>query len=159
MNSYIATKQVASIRVLHLLVVAVQAASPSSSDTNIHMNMHVYIPLYTDIYRVYPPSIREVKSICGAHCCWCGAKIEIGRWCTRLQTRVSGVGSWGVQNGPSPVYEPDAPPRVTEVKTGGATLGPIVLSLLFLLAVERMLEPLLLPLDKDGPTEDLVCVV
>jgi hypothetical protein len=25
--------------------------------------------------------------------------------------------------------------------------------------VERMLEPLLLPLDKDGPTEDLVCVV
>jgi hypothetical protein len=26
----------------------------------------------------------------------------------------------GVQNGPSPVYEPDAPPRVTEAKTGGA---------------------------------------
>jgi hypothetical protein len=68
-------------------------------------------------------------------------------------------GAWGVQNGPSTVYEPDAPPRVTEAKTGGAALGPIVLSLLFLLAVERMLEPLLLPLDKDGPTEDLVCVV
>ena len=68
-------------------------------------------------------------------------------------------GAWGVQNGPSPVYEPDAPPRVTEAKTGGAARGPIVFSLLFLLAVERMLEPLLLPLDKDGPTEDLVCVV
>jgi hypothetical protein len=65
----------------------------------------------------------------------------------------------GVHNGPSPVYEPDAPPRGTEAKTGGAALGPIVFSLLFLLAVERMLEPLLLPLDKDGPTEDLVCVV
>ena len=61
-------------------------------------------------------------------------------------------GAWGVQNGPSPVYEPDAPPRVTEAKTGGAALGSIVFSLLFLLAaVERMLEPLLLPLDKDGP--------
>jgi hypothetical protein len=23
-------------------------------------------------------AFREVKSICGAHCCWCGAKIEIG---------------------------------------------------------------------------------
>jgi hypothetical protein len=68
-------------------------------------------------------------------------------------------GAWRVQNGPSPVYEPDAPPRVTEAKTGGAALGPIVFSLLFLFAVERMLEPLLLPLDKDGPTEDLVCVV
>jgi Zn ribbon nucleic-acid-binding protein len=22
--------------------------------------------------------LREVKSICGANCCWCGAKIEIG---------------------------------------------------------------------------------
>jgi hypothetical protein len=32
-------------------------------------------------------------------------------------------------------------------------------SLLFLLVVERMLKPLLLPLDEDGPTEDLVCVV
>jgi hypothetical protein len=51
-----------------------------------------------------------------------------------------------------PLYEPDAPPRVTEAKTGGAALGSIVFSLLFLLAaVERMLEPLLLPLDKDGP--------
>jgi hypothetical protein len=68
-------------------------------------------------------------------------------------------GAWGVQNGPSPVYEPDAPPRVTDVKTREAALGPIVFSLLCLLAVERMLEPLLLPLDKDGPTEDLVCVV
>jgi hypothetical protein len=48
---------------------------------------------------------------------------------------------------------------VTEAKAGGAALGPIVFSLLFLLAVERMLEPLLLPLDTDGPTEDLVCVV
>jgi hypothetical protein len=57
-------------------------------------------------------------------------------------------GAWGVQNGPSPVYEPDVPPRVTEAKTGGAALGPIVFSLLFLLAVERMLEPLLPPLDK-----------
>jgi hypothetical protein len=47
--------------------------------------------------------------------------------------------------------EPDAPPRVTEAKTGEAALGPIVFSLLFLLAVERMLEPLLLPLDKGGP--------
>ena len=63
-------------------------------------------------------------------------------------------GVWGVQND-----KPNAPPRVTDAKTGGAALGPIVLSLLFLLAVERMLEPLLLPLDKDGPTEDLVCVV
>jgi hypothetical protein len=52
-----------------------------------------------------------------------------------------------VQNGPSPVYESDAPPRVTEAKTGGVVLGPIVFSLLFLLAVERMLEPLLLPLE------------
>jgi hypothetical protein len=68
-------------------------------------------------------------------------------------------GAWGVQNGPSPVHEPDVPPRVTDVKTGGAALGPIVLSLLFLLAVERMLEPLLLPLDKNGSTEHLVCVV
>jgi hypothetical protein len=47
---------------------------------------------------------------------------------------------------------------VTDAKTGGAALGPIVLSLLFLLAVERMLEPLL-PLNREGPTEDLVCVV
>ena len=30
---------------------------------------------------------------------------------------------------------------------------------LSVLTVERMLEPQLLPLDKDGPTEDLVCVV
>jgi hypothetical protein len=69
------------------------------------------------------------------------------------------VWGWGVQNDLSAVYEPDAPPRVTEAKTGGAALGLIVLSLLFLLAVERMLEPLLLPLDEDGPTEDLVCIV
>jgi hypothetical protein len=68
-------------------------------------------------------------------------------------------GACGVQNGPSPMYEPDAPPRVTEAKTGGAALGPIVVSLLFLLGVERMLEPLLLPLDEGGPTEDLVCAV
>jgi hypothetical protein len=68
-------------------------------------------------------------------------------------------GAWRVQNGPFPVYEPDAPPRVTEAKMGGAALGPIVFSLLFLLAAEWMLEPLLLPLDEDGPTEDLVCVV
>jgi hypothetical protein len=61
-------------------------------------------------------------------------------------TRCQVWGAWGVQNGPSPVYEPDAPPRVTEAKTGGAALMPIVFSLLFLLAVERMLEPLLLPL-------------
>jgi hypothetical protein len=52
-----------------------------------------------------------------------------------------------------------APPRVIEAKKGGAALGPIVFSLLFLLAVERMPEPLLLPLDEDGPTEDQVCVV
>jgi hypothetical protein len=55
--------------------------------------------------------------------------------------------------------KPTAPPRVTDAKTGGAALGPIAFSLLFLLAVERMLEPLLLPLDEDGPTKDLVCVV
>jgi hypothetical protein len=67
-------------------------------------------------------------------------------------------GTWGVQNGPSPVYEPDVPPGVTDARTGGAALGPIVLSLLFLLAVERMLELLLLPLDEDSPTEDLVYV-
>jgi hypothetical protein len=69
-----------------------------------------------------------------------------------------GSPEWPVP-GPFPVYEPDAPPRVTEAKTGGAALGSIVLSLLFLLAVKRMLEPLLLPLDEDGPTEDSVCVV
>jgi hypothetical protein len=57
------------------------------------------------------------------------------------------------------MYEPDALPRGTDAKTGGAVPVPIVLSLPFLLAVERMLEPLLLPLDEDGPTEDLVCVV
>ena len=55
--------------------------------------------------------------------------------------------------------ESTASPKVTDAKTGGAALGPIVFSLLFLLAVERMLEPLLLPLDEDGPTEDLACVV
>ena len=27
-------------------------------------------------------------------------------------------GAWGVQNGPSPVYEPDAPPRGTDARTG-----------------------------------------
>ena len=59
----------------------------------------------------------------------------------------------------SPTDKPDVPPRVTDAKTGGAALGPIVLSLLFLLAVERILEQLLLPRDKDSPTEDLACVV
>jgi hypothetical protein len=73
--------------------------------------------------------------------------------CTFVFVCVGSIGS------PDTVYEPDAPPRVTEAKTGGAALGPIVLSLLFLLAVELMLEPLLLPLDEDGPTEDLVYVV
>jgi hypothetical protein len=29
-----------------------------------------------------------------------------------------------VQNGPSPVYEPDAPPRGTDSRTGGPALGP-----------------------------------
>ena len=67
---------------------------------------------------------------------------------------MSGVGHVG-----SPNDKPDVPPRVTDAKTGGAALGPIVLSLLFLLAVERMLDPLLLPRDKDSPTEDLACVV
>jgi hypothetical protein len=62
--------------------------------------------------------------------------------------------AWGV-----PCDKPSAPPRVTDAKTGGAALEPIVRSLHFLLAVERMLEPLLLPLNKDGSTEDLVCVV
>jgi hypothetical protein len=47
-------------------------------------------------------------------------------------------GAWGV-----PCDQPNAAPRVTDAKTGGAALGHIVLSLLFLLAVERMLEPLL----------------
>jgi hypothetical protein len=66
-----------------------------------------------------------------------------------------------LRNLPSPPVcdKPNASPRVTDAKTGGAALGPYFLSLLFLLAVERMLKPLLLPLDKDGSTEDLVCVV
>jgi hypothetical protein len=68
-------------------------------------------------------------------------------------------GAWGVQNVQSPMYAPDAPPKVTEAKTGGAALGPIIFSLLYLLTVERMLEPLLLLQDEDIPTEDLVCVV
>jgi hypothetical protein len=44
-----------------------------------------------------------------------------------------GVGAWGVQqkNGPSPVYEPDASPRGTDVRTGGLALGPADRSLLF----------------------------
>jgi hypothetical protein len=67
--------------------------------------------------------------------------------------------AWGVQDGPSTVYEPDAPPTGTDARTGEAALGPIVFSLLFLLAVERMLDPQLLPLDEDGWTEDLVWVV
>jgi hypothetical protein len=63
---------------------------------------------------------------------------------------------WGV-----PCDKPNAPPRVTDAKTGGAALGPIVLSLLLLLAVEHgcWSRCYMLPLDKDGPTEDLVCVV
>ena len=39
-------------------------------------------------------------------------------------------GAWGVQNGPSPVCEPDAPPRGTDAKTGGPALGPADRSLL-----------------------------
>jgi hypothetical protein len=39
-------------------------------------------------------------------------------------------GAWGVQNGLSPVYEPDAPPRGTDARTGGPALGPADLSLL-----------------------------
>jgi hypothetical protein len=39
-------------------------------------------------------------------------------------------GAWGVQNGPSPVYEPDAPPRGTDARTGGPALGPADRSLL-----------------------------
>jgi hypothetical protein len=50
--------------------------------------------------------------------------------------------TWGV-----PCEKPNAPPRVTDAKTGGAARRPIFLSLL---------EPLLLSLDKNDPTEDLV---
>jgi hypothetical protein len=57
------------------------------------------------------------------------------------------------------VYEPDAPPRGTDARTGGHALGPAAALFFLLLTVERMLKPLLLPLDEDGPTEDLVCVV
>jgi hypothetical protein len=90
---------------------------------------------------------------------WCKNRDRNGSEDGTRDCRHEVWGAWGVQNGPSPVYEPDAHPRVTDARTGGAALGPIVLYLLFLLlAVERMLESLLLPLDEDG-TEDLVCVV
>jgi hypothetical protein len=69
-------------------------------------------------------------------------------------------GAWGVQNGPSPImYEPDAPQE--GLMRGREDLRQDRLTALFFLlhTVERMLEPQLLPLDEDGPTEDLVCVV
>jgi hypothetical protein len=60
----------------------------------------------------------------------------------------------GVQNGPSHVYEPDASPKGTDARTGGPALGPADRSLFFLLlAVERMLEPLLLPCEKTLTTK------
>jgi hypothetical protein len=88
-----------------------------------------------------------------------GAKIEIGMGPKMMHVTADTCARCGEHGESRMVYEPDAPLRVTEVKTGGAALGPIVLSLLFLLTVERMLEPQLLPLNEDGPTEDLVCVV
>jgi hypothetical protein len=40
-------------------------------------------------------------------------------------------GAWGVQDGPSTVYEPNAPPRGTDAtRTGGPALGPADRSLL-----------------------------
>jgi hypothetical protein len=38
-------------------------------------------------------------------------------------------GAWGVQNGPSLVYKPDAPPGGTDARTGGPALGPATRSL------------------------------
>jgi hypothetical protein len=97
--------------------------------------------------------MRHVRTELVAYCTWCSVRSRVTSFVS------SGVGSMGSPEWSVPCDKPDAPPRVTDAKTGGATLGPIVLSLLFLLVVERILEPLLLPLDKDGPTEDLVCVV
>jgi hypothetical protein len=44
--------------------------------------------------------------------------------------------------------KPNAPPRVTDTKTGGAALGPIDL----FAVLAGCVTPLLLPLDKCGPT-------
>jgi hypothetical protein len=57
------------------------------------------------------------------------------------------------------MYEPDAPQE--GLMRGREDLRQDRLTALFFLlhTVERMLEPQLLPLDEDGPTEDLVCVV
>jgi hypothetical protein len=78
--------------------------------------------------------LREVKGICGTHCCWCDAKIEIGMGPKMVHVTADTCVRCGEHGESRMVREPDAPPKastVIDAKTGGAAPGPIVLSLIF----------------------------
>jgi hypothetical protein len=75
-------------------------------------------------------SAKRARSICGVHLLAGAVKEDYGAGPNMGHVTYQVWGAWGVQNSPSPVYEPEAPPRGTDARTGGPALGPTDRSLL-----------------------------
>jgi hypothetical protein len=73
-------------------------------------------------------SAKRVRSVCGVHLVAGAVKEDYGAGPKMAHVTADTCrqvwGAWGVQDGPSTVYEPDAPPRGTDARTGGPALGP-----------------------------------
>jgi hypothetical protein len=73
-------------------------------------------------------SAKRARSICDVHLLAGAVKEDYGAGPKMAHviadTCCQVWGAWGVQNGPSTVYEPDAPPGGTDARTGGTALGP-----------------------------------
>jgi hypothetical protein len=67
-------------------------------------------------------SAKRARSICGVHLLAGAVKEDYGAGPKMAHVTADTCcqvwGAWGVQDGPSTVYEPDAPPRGTDARTG-----------------------------------------
>jgi hypothetical protein len=79
-------------------------------------------------------SVKRARSICGVHLLAGAVKEDYvaGPKMAHVtaDTCCQVWGAWGVQDGPSTVNEPNAPPRGTDARTGGTALGPADRSIL-----------------------------
>jgi hypothetical protein len=72
-------------------------------------------------------SAKRARSLCGVHLLAGAVKEDYGAGPKMVHVTAD---TWGVQDGPSTVYEPDDPPRGTDARTGAPVLGPADRSLL-----------------------------